>query len=426
VALADFPMVLILVGLVAYVVLGGADFGAGLWYMLLGGDRRAKLRDHTYHAMGPVWEANHVWLIFVLVIAWTAYPRAFGSIASTLYVPLFVAALGIILRGGAYALRGSATGPREAKLLGAIFGASSVLTPFALGTAVGALASGRVPVGNAAGDPITSWLNATSVFIGVLSVVTSVYLAAVWLTADGAREGRDDLVQAFRRLATISGVLAGALALAGLPVLHEDARRIFDGLTSGEGLAAVIGSGVAGAATLGFVRTGRYEWARYAAATAVAAIVTGWALAQRPEILPGLTVYEAAASDSVLTALIVAAVIGAVVLVPSLVLLFSLVLRGRFDARPEERGSMEEVATEPEPVPGREAAPPADDRPPRALAAVTAASALLGVGLLLVTEGGVGRVAGVLLLLAAVGCGWALVLPSVARGEPMAGGPDVR
>src|SRR5919106_4945774 len=188
--LTEIPLLLALVGLAAYVVLGGADFGAGLWYMLLPGERRRPLRDHTYHAMGPVWEANHVWLIFVLVVVWTAYPRAFGAIFSTLYVPLFGAALGIILRGTCYALRGAVSGPREEGIFGVLFGASSALTPFALGTAIGGIASGRVPVGNATGDAIDSWLNPTSMLVGALSVATSGYLAAVWLTGDAARAGR--------------------------------------------------------------------------------------------------------------------------------------------------------------------------------------------------------------------------------------------
>ena len=156
--LAELPLLLALVGLAAYVVLGGADFGAGLWYMLLPGERRRPLRDHTYHAMGPVWEANHVWLIFVLVVVWTAYPVAFGAIFSSLYVPLFLAALGIIVRGTCYAVRGVASGSSE-WVVGALFGGSSVLTPFALGAATGGIASERVPVGNALGDPIDSWLN---------------------------------------------------------------------------------------------------------------------------------------------------------------------------------------------------------------------------------------------------------------------------
>src|SRR5919205_276730 len=182
-ALADVPVVLILVGIAAYIVLAGADFGAGLWYLLAGpGPRGRPVRDFSYHAMAPVWEANHVWLIFILVVTWTAYPVAFGSIASTLAIPLFIAAIGIILRGTAYALRSGAPPDRETEgVTGFIFGASSGLTPFALGAAIGGIASGRVPVGNARGDLITSWLNPTSILIGVLAVVTGVYLAAVFL-----------------------------------------------------------------------------------------------------------------------------------------------------------------------------------------------------------------------------------------------------
>src|ERR671918_3149938 len=135
VVLADVPMVFILVGMAAYVVLAGADFGAGFWTLVPGGGRSspAAIRDHAWHAMGPVWEANHVWLIFVLVVCWTAYPVAFGSIASTLAVPLLIAALGIIVRGIAYAMRSATEPGREELLVGGVFALSSLLTPFALG-----------------------------------------------------------------------------------------------------------------------------------------------------------------------------------------------------------------------------------------------------------------------------------------------------
>ena len=331
--LADVPAVLILAGLAAYVVFAGADFGAGLWYLLAGpGARGRPVRDFTYHAMAPVWEANHVWLIFVLVVTWTAYPVAFGSIASTLAVPLFLAAVGIILRGTAYALRSGAAPDRETEgALGFVFGASSVVTPFALGTAVGGIASGRVPVGNAAGDLWSSWTGATSIAIGLIAVATSGYLAAVYLTGDAQRHGEPALARAFRDRALAMGLVTGVLALAGLLVLRSDARALFDELTSGAALAAVLVSGAAGLATLVLVRAGRYEPARASAALAVAAIVAGWGLAQRPELLPGLTIEEAAASDATLVALLVSIPAGLVVLVPSLVLLYGLVLRGRFD-----------------------------------------------------------------------------------------------
>jgi cytochrome d ubiquinol oxidase subunit II len=330
--LADVPAVLILVGMAAYIVLAGADFGAGLWYLLAGPRPRGRpVRDYTYHAMAPVWEANHVWLIFVLVVAWTAYPTAFGSIASTLASALFIAAIGIVLRGTAYAMRSGAPDRESEGIVGFIFGASSLLTPFALGAAIGGIASGRVPVGNAAGDQFTSWLNPTSILIGVLTVATSGYLAAVYLAADATRTGHTDLARTFRLKALLMGLVAGVLAVAGLIVLRSDARPLFDDLTSGAALVAVAVSATAGITTIVLVRAARYEAARFSAALAVAAIVAGWGIAQSPDILPGLTVRSAAASDATLVALLVAVSAGSVVLVPALVLLFHRVLRGKFD-----------------------------------------------------------------------------------------------
>src|SRR5439155_13939830 len=275
--LADVLLILLLVGLAAYAVLGGADFGAGFWQLWGGrGEREKAIREHAHHAMGPVWETNHVWLIFVLVVAWTAYPTAFGSIASTLSIPLFIAAVGIIMRGTAYALRSGAATAREQRRIEVAFAVSSILTPFALGAVIGGIASGRVPVGNAKGDLVTSWLNETSIFTGALAVATAAYLAAVYLAADASRSGRADLERAFRARAVGTGVVEGALALGGLAIVHDDARKIWDGLTSGAGLAAVIVSGVAGVATMLLVLRSRYELARVTAALAVAAIVAGW------------------------------------------------------------------------------------------------------------------------------------------------------
>jgi cytochrome bd ubiquinol oxidase subunit II len=390
-ALAEVPAVLILVGLAAYVVFAGADFGAGLWYLLAGPGRRGRaIRDFSYHAMAPVWEANHVWLIFVLVVAWTAYPTAFGSIASTLALPLFVAAVGIILRGTAYALRSGAAQDRETEgATGFVFGASSILTPLALGAAVGAIASGRVPVGNAEGDLVTSWLNATSLLIGALAVATAGYLAAVYLAGDAVREGKPELARAFRVRALAMGLVAGALAVGGLVVLREDARPLFDGLTSGAGLAAVLLSALAGLVTLALVRAGRYEPARFSAALAVAAIVAGWGIAQSPDLLPGLTIEDAAAGRSTLWALLISIAAGLVILVPSLALLYGLVLRGRFDLGAPA---------------GQEPPQPQATRGARGLAAAAVTLLVAGVALTLFADG-VGLAIGVLSLVGFIALG---------------------
>jgi cytochrome d ubiquinol oxidase subunit II len=330
--LADVPIVFVLIGITAYTVLSGADFGAGMWTLIPGGGHAdaATTRDHTRHSIGPVWEANHVWLIFVLTVAWTCYPVAFGSIVSTLAIPLLIAAIGIIFRGTAYALRGVLEG-RGVSAVSQVFALSSVLTPFALATVVGAIATGRVPVGNARGNVLTSWLNPVSVMAGVLAVAFSGYLAAVYLAADARRLGEPALVHDFRPRALLAGVAAGVLAFAGLLVVRFSAAALWHGLTSGAGLALVIVSGLAGLATLALVFWSRFGLARASAALAVAAVIAGWAAAQEPELLPGLTVRAAAAGRATLIATIIAVAAGAAVLVPSLGLLYTLVLRGRLD-----------------------------------------------------------------------------------------------
>jgi cytochrome d ubiquinol oxidase subunit II len=331
--MAEICLGFVVLGLTAYAVLGGADFGAGFWDLTAGGaERGGRLRGMVQRSMSPVWEANHVWLIFVLVIVWTAFPVAFGSVTSTLAIPLFFAAVGIIFRGTAFALRGQAATINEARALGAMFAFSSVLVPFFLGATLGGVASGRVEVGNAAGDPVSSWLNPTSVLIGVIAVITGTYLAAVYLAGDARRAGLPDLVRAFRARALGSGVAAGVVALGGLFVVREDARPLYDGLTSGGGLAMVIVSAIAGGGTLFLVWKERYALARVTAAAAVAAITVGWVLAQEPYLLPDeLTLDQAAASDATLTALVISVFAGFIVLGPSLWYLYKLVLQGRLD-----------------------------------------------------------------------------------------------
>jgi len=255
---------------------------------------------------------------------------AFGSIVSTLAVPLLIAAIGIIFRGTAYALRG-VLDAGSGRGVSQVFALSSVLTPFALATVVGAIATGRVPVGNARGNVLTSWLNPVSVMAGVLAVAFSGYLAAVYLAADARRLSERALVRDFRLRALLAGAVAGALALVGLVVVRFSAATLWHGLTSGAGLALVVISGVAGSGTLVLVFWSRFELARVSAALAVAAVVAGWAAAQEPYLLPGLTVRAAAAGRATLIATIIGVAVGAAVLVPSLGLLYTLVLRGRLD-----------------------------------------------------------------------------------------------
>jgi cytochrome bd ubiquinol oxidase subunit II len=331
--LPELSVALIVAGMTAYAVLAGADFGAGFWDLTAGGAQRGgAVRGMVQRSMAPVWEANHVWLIFVLVIFWTGFPVAFASVMSTLYVPLLIVVVGIIFRGTAFALRGEAATIAEARVLGALFALSSVLVPFCLGACVGAIASGEVPVGNAAGDPISSWLNPVGITIGVLFVLTGAYLAAVYMAADSQRGGHGDLQRAFRARALGAGIAAGIVAAVGLVVLRSEVPELYDDLVSGGGLVCIAVSAAAGIGTLALVWRERYGAARYTAVIAVAAVIVGWAIAQSPDLLPGeLTIEEAAAPDSTLVAMLVSVALGTAVLVPSLYWLYSLTLRGRLD-----------------------------------------------------------------------------------------------
>jgi cytochrome d ubiquinol oxidase subunit II len=333
--LYTLPLFFALQGVALYAILAGADFGAGIWQLLAGrGERAGRIREHAHRSMAPVWEANHVWLIFVLVVVWTGYPVAFASMASTLAVALTAAGLGIVLRGVAYALRSGSADAGEQRVIDMLTAVGSLVAPFALAAAAGGIASRRVPVGNAAGDLWSSWLNPTSIMAGVLALLSSAYLAAVYLAADARVEGVAEMAAAFRVRALVAGSLAGVAAVAGGLVVRSDARWIFDRLLDTPAVLSVALSLLAGAATLVLVARWRLGAARISAAVAVAAVVGGWALAQNPILLPGLTVREAAAPDNVLVLLVVSILAGGLILFPSLGLLFRLVLRGTFGAEP--------------------------------------------------------------------------------------------
>ena len=325
---ANAVAVILVVGVTMYAVFGGADFGAGFWSLLAGGGERGKRpRDLIDWALGPVWEANHVWLIFVLVVLWTGFPSAFESIFSTLFIPLSLAAFGIVLRGSGFAFQHTARRARGQALATTVFGVSSVLTPFFLGTVVGAIAGGRVPVGNAEGDWVSSWCNTLSLVTGVLFLATGAYLSSVFLVSDARRAGTPDLERYFSRRALAAAVVTGALAAVGLLELHRDARDVFDGL-KGDGLALVVLSVVCGIAVLVLLRRGAQRGARVLAAGAVVAVIWGWAVAQHPYILPpSLTISEAAAPHETLVVLLIIFGVAVVLVLPALGLLFTLVQR---------------------------------------------------------------------------------------------------
>ena len=320
---ADATAAVLWIVVTLYAVFAGADFGAGMWDLLAGrGERADRARELIDRSIAPVWEANHVWLIFVLVILWTAFPRAFYAVMTTLYIPLALASLGIVLRGSGFAFRHAIHGPiREPATR--VFGVSSVLTPFFMGTVVGAVASGEVPAaGN--GDPLSSWTGVLPLVTGALFVATGAYTAAIFLVRDAGASGDEGLVEYFKRRALAVAVLAGGTAAAGLVALHSQARFVYDGLT-GPGLPLVILSVVCGLAALVLLVRGETRGLRPAAVGAVVAVVWGFFVAQHPYMLPGqLTISEAAGNGTTLTTVIVIFFAAVLLCLPSLGLLYVL------------------------------------------------------------------------------------------------------
>ena len=315
-------------GVLLYAVFGGADFGTGVWDLTAGNAKRGgRMRRLIDHSIGPVWEANHVWLIFVLVVLWTAFPVPFGSMMRTLAVPWALVGVGIVLRGAGFAYRKFATTMRSARTYGVAFSLSSVITPFFLGTIAGAIASGRVPAAGE-GDRWTSWTNPTSLLGGVLAVLVTAFLAAVLLTNDADRAGAEDLAEKLRTRALATAVLTGGLALGGIVVLAADAPTLVDGLT-GRGLPLIVASAVGGIATIRLLWVRRYRPARWTAAASVAAVVLGWGVGQYPWLyVDTVTLADGAGANATLWAVVIGFLLAVVIVGPALVLLLVLVDRG--------------------------------------------------------------------------------------------------
>jgi cytochrome bd ubiquinol oxidase subunit II len=321
---ADLAAAILWIGATLYALFGGADFGAGLWDLIAGdAERGERPRALIQRSLTPVWEANHVWLIFILVVLWTAFPEAFGAIMSTLYVPIALAAVGIVLRGAGFAFRKSVQRLEYRRAMGATFALSSVLTPFFMGVVVGAIAAGNVPAaGN--GDAFSSWLQPLPLLTGALFVLAGAYLAAIFLVADSSRAEDPEMESYFSRRALAAGLVAGAVALGGLIALHGEARYVYDRLIV-EGLPLVIVSILCGFGVLALLLVRGRRGLRPLAAGAVIAVIWGWGVAQFPYLLPtSLRIDQAAAPDSTLDSVLVVFGIAAVVVLPALGLLYWL------------------------------------------------------------------------------------------------------
>ncbi|WP_207211782.1 cytochrome d ubiquinol oxidase subunit II [Promicromonospora panici] len=312
------------VGLVAYAVFGGADFGSGLYDITAGGAARgAELRTEIDHSIGPVWEANHVWLIYVLVTWWTGFPTAFAAAMSTLILPLLFALLGIVLRGAGFAFRKYSPTLSQARLYGALFAGSSLIAPFFLGTVAGAIASGRVPA-DGQGDRWSSWLNPTSLLTGAITVACCTFLAGTFLTADASRAGHEALAAQLRRRTLLVGTVTGALVLGSLLPITRDAPTLAQGLT-GRAAPLIVTSILGGIVALVLLFRHRAGAARVSAVIAVASVVVGWGAAQYPWLLVDqMTITDAAGAPATLRALLLVAALAGIIVIPPLVYLFRL------------------------------------------------------------------------------------------------------
>ena len=316
---------ILLATITLYAILGGADFGGGLWDLLAGGDRRGQApRQLIDSSITPVWEANHVWLVFALVIFWTAFPEAFAAVMNAAALPIWLAVGGIVLRGAGFAFRKEARGITLQRGLGATFAFSSLLTPFFMGTVIGAMAAGQVPA-DATRASLTAWTGATSLLTGFLFVGACGYLAAIYLIGEAARRDDRRLEAYFTRRALAAGVACGALSLAILADLHGSDPALFRHLT-GRALPLVIIAAVAGLADVALLVAGRPRGIRVLAPLGVAAVIWGWGVAQYPALLPGtpVTLSNAGAPHATLVALVVLFVALVLIVGPSFGLLFAL------------------------------------------------------------------------------------------------------
>ncbi|MFE4600440.1 cytochrome d ubiquinol oxidase subunit II [Kitasatospora indigofera] len=333
---ADILAWVLLLAIAAYACGGGVDYGAGFWDLLAGGAARGRRpRWLIDHAMAPVWEVNNVWLVFVLVLMWTGFPDFFQTVFTALWLPLALAAVGMVLRGAGFALRKPTRRLAARRVYGAAFAVASLLTPFFLGTVIGSVASGRVRPGTVASAD--AWANTTSVVAGLLAVCATAVLGAVFLTADARRFAAHDLVGYFRWRSRAAVAALLVVAVVGLVVTADDASYVHHGLTHGWGLLLVLLSAAAGAATTVLVGGRSPGRARWSAVAAVALAVGAWGVAQQPYLVPtSLTVRQAAGAGATLQWMLIVSLVALVLIGPAVAVLYRLDTRGVLEPLTDE------------------------------------------------------------------------------------------
>jgi cytochrome bd ubiquinol oxidase subunit II len=367
---------ILVVVIAAYALFGGADFGGGIWDLQAGGaERGAAPRELIDESITPVWEANHVWLVFILVLLWTAFPPAFAAIMTALFVPLSLSLLGIVLRGVGFAFRHTAERLPSQRFTGAVFASASLITPFFMGTVVGAVATGQVPV-DPVGNILAAWTSTTAILTGFLFVAACAYISAVFLVPEARHRGQQDLVRYFALRATAAAVVTGGLAGGTFFELSVSAPYVYHRLT-GIALPLVAISIAAGIAVLGmlWLRWHHPVFLRATAAIAVATVVFGWGLAQYPYLFPtSLTLAAGTAPTGSLVAEFVVAGLALLLVAPGFALLYFLQQRRMLTAADSD-ADLRLAAQLQQAVPGR----PATATAPASTAARLTAAAVFAV-----------------------------------------------
>ncbi|HEX4206650.1 MAG TPA: cytochrome d ubiquinol oxidase subunit II [Ktedonobacteraceae bacterium] len=313
--------------LITYAALGGADFGAGIWDLFAVGRQATRQRDFINHSLGPVWEANHVWLIFLIVGLFNVFPAAFQALVTALFFPFTLALLGIVLRGAAFIFSYYAvdTAGPFARWWSRVFSLTSLVTPFFLGAAAAAVASGSLvrPDGTPAGF-VHAWTTPFALVIGAMAVTLCASVAAVYMTVEANNEHEQDLAESYRTKALVAGAITAILGLLGLLLSISEAPSLWAGILS-RAWPVAIAAMLIGLATAAALFMQRYREARILIVAETAFILSAWGLSQYPYIIPPhFTIANSANAPNVIITLLICVAVGLVILLPSLYYLFSV------------------------------------------------------------------------------------------------------
>ncbi len=325
--IADVLLSILWLALFIYTIFGGADFGAGMLELFAVGESGSRQEALIDESIGPVWESNHVWLIFLLVVFFTAFPPAFAAINVVLFIPLLLAVIGIVLRGSSFVFKthGSIQRNRNVRILSRTFSVASIMTPFFLALSAAAIASGVIVIQNKSQivtNTGSDWLTPFTLTIGAMALTLCVTISAIYLTVEATSRGQSDLAEAFRRRGLIAGALTAALGLLGLILSPSEAAFLWHGMLD-KAIPLVIVTmlvGVAAAAALWFRR---YTWARVLIVAEVAFLLLSWGVSQYPYIIPpDVTAANASSPLETQQFLLVGIIIALIIVLPSLWFLF--------------------------------------------------------------------------------------------------------